>query len=346
MEAAVLEEYGSRLALREIPDPVPAEDEIVLRVKACGMCYTDVKIVDGQLAAAIRLPHVPGHEVAGEVAEVGRQVKGLRVGDRGVCYFLLGCGDCEMCRTGRENLCFSITRLGFELPGGYARYVKLPARNFCRFESHPAWESMAILPDAVATPYHALNNLVRPRLGQAVLIVGVGGLGLHAVQIAARMGARVLAADTNEESLIAARRFGAELACNPLREQPGEAILEHTGGHGVDVLLEGVGREESLRWTLPLLKKGGTCIIMGYDALRPVPISLLGMHNNEWRVIGAKVSTRQELGEVVRLVERGVLQPVVSRRIPLRAVNEGLAAIRGGEVQGRTVIVAEEGSVG
>jgi D-arabinose 1-dehydrogenase-like Zn-dependent alcohol dehydrogenase len=344
MEAAVLVEYGAPLQILPVPDPRPADDEIVIRVRACGMCYTDVKIADGQLAAAVTLPHVPGHEVAGEVVETGRNVRGLKAGDRGVCYFLLGCGECEMCRTGRENLCLDLTRLGFEHPGGWARYAKLPARNFCTFGPGAAWESMAVLPDAVATPFHALNSLVHLRLGQTVLIVGVGGLGLHAVQIAARMGTRVAAADVSDEALAAARRCGAELAINPRRENPREAVLELTRGLGADVVLEGVGREESLAWSLPLLKKGGTCIIMGYDAVRAVPISLLGLHNNGWRVVGSKVSTRRELEEVVRLVERGVIEPLVSRRIALEEVNDGLAAVRRGEARGRTVIVDVEDS--
>src|SRR3989339_1628206 len=124
MRAMVLEHYNSDLMQRVVEDPEPSDLDIVIAVRACGICHTDVKIVTGQLPASIILPHIPGHEIAGEVVEVGRGVKDIHVGDKGVVYCLVTCGTCELCRTGRENLCFSIRRLGFELPGGFADLVR------------------------------------------------------------------------------------------------------------------------------------------------------------------------------------------------------------------------------
>ena len=341
MRAMVLEHYNSDLMQRVVEDPEPSDLDIVIAVRACGICHTDVKIVTGQLPASIILPHIPGHEIAGEVVEVGRGVKDIHVGDKGVVYCLVTCGTCELCRTGRENLCFSIRRLGFELPGGFADLVRLPAANFCVFESDIPFEQMAILPDAVATPFHAMEKLARLGMGQRVLIVGIGGLGIHAVQIAVKKGAEVIAADINDSALDLAMTFGAAWRINTAKEVPLEKIREISHGGGVDLVIDGVGRRETVEWSLRALKKGGHFIAMGYDPVNPVPFPMLDMHNNEWTIHGTKASTRQELKAVIHAVERGQIRPVISRRIPFESVNEGLALIRKGEAQGRTVLVKD-----
>ena len=196
MKALVLHEYNEELRLENVADPTLGPLDILLRVKACGVCGTDLKILSGKIPPPIvTLPHTPGHEIAGEVAEIGSAVRSVTVGERGLVYFYVGCKDCEMCRTGRENICFSIKRLGFELPGGFAEFVKLPAYNFCPVDEPISYPEMGILPDAVATSYHALKTMAGMKVGEDVMIMGVGGLGIHAVQIAKLMGAKVFAID-------------------------------------------------------------------------------------------------------------------------------------------------------
>ena len=338
MKAMVLRQYGKPLVLEEVDDPSPGPTDIVMRVACCGMCFTDVKIVSGQLSSFITLPHIPGHEIAGTVVDAGSDVKGIDVGDKGVCYFLLGCRDCELCRTGRENLCYNITRIGFELSGGYAEYVRLPAYSFCRFENEIPFEGMAILPDAVATPYHALNSLARLRPGENVLVVGVGGLGIHAVQIAKLMGAEVIAADLRQPALEMALEYGADHVIRTKGSDPLYAVKEHTKGRGVDVVLEGVGTRDTIEWSVPSMRKGGRLIVMGYDPLNTVQIQLMDMHNNEWSLQGTKVSNKQELVEVIRLVEEKRIRPVVSRVVSLGEANEGLKGVSNREVIGRTAM--------
>ena len=338
MKALVLKEYNKDLYLENVKDPEAGYSDIIMQVKACGMCYTDVKIVTGKLAHFINLPHIPGHEIAGEVVAVGKGVKHLRAGQKGIAYFLIGCRDCEMCRTGRENLCYNIQRLGFELSGGYAQYVKLPAYNFCAFNTDTPFTEMAILPDAIATPYHALNKMADLRMGQSLLIVGAGGLGLHAVQIARKMGAFIAVCDISNEALALAESFGAELLINVRTEDPYQKIMDYSKGLGVDVVLQGVGKKETIKWSLPSLKKGGILIIMGYDPLNPLPISAIDMHNNQWRIAGTKVSNKQELMEVISLTERKIIKPVVQKEIIMEKVNSGLEEIRQGAAIGRTVI--------
>jgi 2-desacetyl-2-hydroxyethyl bacteriochlorophyllide A dehydrogenase len=339
MKAMVLESYNADLKLSSLPEPEPGPGDIVVKVRACGMCQTDIKLVSGQLGPSIKLPRVPGHEVAGEIVALGKNVRGLTLGDKGVAFHIIPCGNCELCLIGRENLCTSIRRIGFELSGGFAEYLAMPAANFCSFEVEIPFDRMAILPDAVATPYHALERLARLGMGNSVLIIGLGGLGIHAAQIALKMGANVLAADVNEAAIELAKSFGVEWTTNPLKEDSQKKVKDFTRGRGVDVVLDGVGRKESVAWAMGCLKKGGHYFSLGYDPVNPVCFNMLDVHNNEWTIHGIKATTRQELREVVSIVERGLIKPYVSKTLPLEKANEGLAAIKMGQSLGRTVLV-------
>jgi len=338
MKAFVLREYNQEMSLETVGDPVPGPFEIILRVKACGVCGTDLKIVSGKIPPPIvTLPHTPGHEIAGEVVACGSDVKNVSIGQKGIAYFYIGCKDCEMCRTGRENVCFSIKRLGFELPGGFAEFVKMPSYNFCSFRGG-GFNEMAILPDAVATSYHALKTMAEVRAGQDVLIMGIGGLGIHAVQIAKLMGARVIAVARRESPLRLASVLGADFVIDSSEENSSEKVLEITQGHGVDVVIENVGSSQSLRWSLPCLKRRGRLVLVGYDPSDPYPLNAMEMHYNEWVICGSRVSTKQELVEVIRLVERGRIKPVVSRLFNWTQANEAIREIQKRTGVGRTVL--------
>ncbi|ODS40565.1 MAG: hypothetical protein A7315_02460 [Candidatus Altiarchaeales archaeon WOR_SM1_79] len=338
MKAMVLMEYNRELILQDCTRPKPDFKEVVLKVENCGICGTDIKIVTGKLSSIITLPHIPGHEIAGSVVDVGSEVKGIKEGDRGIAYFYLGCGDCEMCRTSRENICYSVKRLGFELPGGYAEYVKMPAYNFCKYAKDIPSEKMAILPDAIATSYHALKTLANLKIGQSVLVVGIGGLGIHAVQIAKKMDAVVLGTSRRKEARDMALSYGADFVINPNDGNPYEQIMDYTQGKGVDVVIEAVGINQTFKWSLSSLKRGGSLILVGYDPTNPLPFYGMSMHYNEWSIKGSRVSTKQELIEVIKLVEQGDIEPVVSKTIPLEEINDGLEEIRRGKNIGRIVL--------
>lgn len=339
MKAWVLREYDREMRLEEVADPVPGPFEIVLRVKACGVCGTDLKIVSGKIPPPIvTLPHTPGHEIAGEVTAVGSEVRNISVGQKGIAYFYISCKDCEMCRTGRENVCLSIKRLGFELPGGYAEYVKMPAYNFCPVSDNLSLQEMAILPDALATPYHALKTMAEVRAGQDVLIMGVGGLGIHAVQMAKLMGAKAFAVARREEPLRLAAEQGADGLINSSEEGSSKKVMELTGGRGVDVVIENVGTAQSIRWSLSCLKRRGRLVLVGYDPSDPYPLNAMEMHYNEWSICGSRVSTKQELLEVVDLVQRGRLKPLVYRQLPWKRANEAIRGIQERAGIGRTVL--------
>jgi len=339
MKAMVLGEYNSSLVLENVNDPCPLDNEVIVKVKGAGMCYTDIKIVTGQLSKFITLPHIPGHETAGEIIQTGKNVKHLKPGMKGVVYSIISCGQCIYCKSGNENLCINTRRIGFEENGGFAEYVKLPAENFCPFKSSTSFEKMAILPDAVGTPYHAFKKIASPGPEKSVLIVGAGGLGIHAVQLAKHMGAFVIVCDVKVESLELAKKYGADICINTLNNKDiVKNVREMSGGWGADIVLEGVGRENTFSWSLYCLKKGGTLIIMGYDSVSRIPLSFIDMHNNEWKIAGTKITTRQDLMEVIDLVDSGIIEPVVTEVISLSEVNEGLDLVRNHRVAGRVSI--------
>lgn len=339
MKALVLREYNQDMSLETLEDPVPGPLEIILRVKACGVCGTDLKIVSGKIPPPIvNLPHTLGHEIAGEVVAIGSAVKNVSVGQKGIAYFYIGCKDCEMCRTGRENVCFSIRRLGFELPGGFAEFVKMPSYNFCPLGGGLSINETAALPDAVVTSYHALKTMAEAKAGQDVLIMGTGGLGIHAVQIAKLMGARVIAVARREGPLKLASELGADFVIDSSAENSSKHVLEITKGQGVDVVIENVGSCQSMKWSLPCLKRRGRLVLVGYDPSDPYPLNAMEMHYNEWVICGSRVATKQELLEVIQLVERGKIKPVVSRLFNWTQANEALREIQKRTGVGRTVL--------
>ena len=323
MKAFVLEKYNSPLVKKTMPDPVCADSDVIIKIKAAGICGTDMKIYTGKLDGIINLPHIPGHEGAGEVVEAGKNVKNIKPGDKGIIYHYISCRDCELCRTGRENICFNIKRTGFELPGAFAEYISIPSYNFCPVSTENiSWHEMAILPDALLTPYHALKTLGKVNKSLKVLIVGVGGLGLHAIMIAKALGADVACADIRDSSISKALSCGADVACNMKNEDMQNIIKEWTKGEGVDVVLEGVGTEATFPGALKSLKKGGKLVLMGYDPVKPVPLDALGMHYNEWEIIGARLGTKQELLELINYVGNGEIKPVISKQLDMDQLNK------------------------
>lgn len=334
----MLKEYHRPMEMVEVETPPINDDEVLIQVKSCGICQTDLKIFKGEIPPPIVvLPHIPGHEIAGIVKAVGKNVSGIAVGDAGIVYIYIACHACDWCMSGRENLCPNLKRVGFELPGGYAQYVRVPSYAFCPFDPRRSFNEMAVLPDAVATAYRAVTVLGNVRPGQNILIVGAGGLGIHAVQIAKLCGARVLVADRKKKALQLAEEFGADVLIDA-ETSPQERIREATRGKGVDAVIEIVGAKETLTWSLPSLKKGGKLIIVGYNPGQPFPLDTMAMHYNEWEIKGARLSTKAELLQVIRLVEQGKIKPVVSKTFPFEKANEALKALSEETTTGRLVL--------
>ncbi|MBW1666682.1 MAG: alcohol dehydrogenase catalytic domain-containing protein [Deltaproteobacteria bacterium] len=337
MKTLVLNSYNEALQMvdREIPSPGP--DEVLVKVKACGICQTDLKIIRGDIPPPIvNLPHVLGHEVVGEISAIGENVTEIHTGDVGVVYSYVTCHKCMRCLTGRENLCDNLKRVGFELEGGFREYLVIPAYNFCPFQKSLDLHKMAILADAIGTSYHAITTLARVKPGQDVLIVGAGGLGIHAVQIAKLSGARVIVVDIEENALDLAKKYGADETLKP--EKAEQALHDLTQGAGVDAVIEIVGAPETLKWSFPSLKSGGRLIIVGYAPGRPFPLDTMAMHYHEYEIKGSRFVTKAELLDLIKLVERGEIEPVVTKTYPFAQANDALDALRNKTTPGRIAL--------
>jgi len=334
----VLREFHQPFVPAEMPRPSIGPGELLIKVKGCGVCYTDVKIASG-LTPDIPLPRVLGHEVAGEVAGLGEGVKNFREGDRVSLYFYLNCGKCEYCRQQRENLCVNLrARIGFQWDGGYAEYTKVPATHAFPIPPAVSFEEAAILTDAVATPLHALREQAQLQAGETLVIIGAGGLGLQAVQIGKLLGARVLSVDLEEKRLAMAKALGAEKTFQGTGKDLEDSILAYTQGRGVDTVLDLVGKNETLHSSLAVLKKGGKLVLVGYSFDQPFSIFPAVIMRGEFRIIGSRACRLRNLEEVIDLVAAKKIKPLVTETFPLEQVNEVHARLKRNEILGRVVL--------
>ena len=337
MRAWVLEEFGGPLVRRDVAVPRIGPGEALIRVRNVGICGTDVKIRAGRMGIGV-VPLIMGHEVAGEVAEVGADVRNVKPGDRVTVNFYVTCGVCAFCRAGRDTLCTDVRQHGFSLDGGFAEYMKTPAGNCCPVPAHVPLEQASILADAVATAYHAVTRRANIQPGRRVAIVGVGGVGLHLLQMARLAGGWVIAVDQSEASLERARGLGADALVDARRGPFHEAVRRLTDGEGVDVLIETVANEATLPSSYRSLRRAGRLVFVGYTPDLPLPILPHELVRNEWEIVGSRANTKQELQETMDLVAQGRLIPVVDRIVPFDDVESAFAALREKRASGRQVL--------
>lgn len=289
----------------EVPVPRPGPGEVVVRVLACGVCASDLHVVAGVTPAG-ELPQVLGHEAAGDVAAVGEGVQDWLVGDRVLVLPAWPCGRCQYCLGGRENLCRNLAVPGVDVDGAQAEYTRADARVLTHVPRSVPVEQAAILVDAVATPYHALKRAGVTQ-GSTVAIVGLGGLGMHAVQLARLAGAAtVIGVDVDEVNLQRAVDWGADAVVDASDGKPARRVRELTEG-GVEKAIEFVGRNETIDQSVKMLAPGGRAVVVGLtpEALETLPSALLV--SNELEVVGSFGSTMQDVDELVDLLDAGRL---------------------------------------
>ena len=333
---------GKPLELFDLPVPAIGPRDILVRVRAAGICHSDVHYRAG--TSPVRpLPMTLGHEVAGVVEKVGsRAVTNVRAGDRVCLHYNITCGDCYFCSTGNEQFCPTGLMLGHFTDGGYAELIAVPARNALALPEKIPFEQGATLMCASATSFHALRKS-RLGAGERAAVFGIGGLGLSAVQLAKAFGAvEVFAVDRREEKLAAAASYGA-VPVNAARVDPVAEIRRLTAGRGTDVALELIGRAATIQQAFRCLGPMGRAVIVGISG-EPVTIDtyreLLG---SEVELIGSNDHLLQELPAVIEMARKGILDTsrVVSRTIPLEAgaINAALDALEKGDAGIRTVIM-------
>jgi len=338
MLAMVLEEYGQPLRKYDIPIPTPGPGEVLLRLLACGVCGTDVKIAAGKIPTA-KTPLIMGHEPVGRVIECGPEVTDFLPGDKVAVWIYVTCGTCEHCLKGRQVLCPGLRRVGFERPGGFSEYMVVPASNLVAIPDFITDVEAAVLGCAVSTMFRAVTTRGRVQPGEWVLVMGVGGLGIHGVQIAKSAGARVIAVDVDERRLELATRYGADEVLSFSEHGLNAAVCKITGGRGVDAVLETVGFGNTLNVSIACLVSGGRLVMVGYDPSSVFEVGSPRVVLDEIEIIGSRAMTRKELEGAVDLLARGAVKAVVSACYPLLDVNVALEELRRGRVMGRAVVV-------
>lgn len=339
MRARRITEWGGEPALAELDEPAPADGEVLVRVEACGIGLTVLNCINGDLGdAPDDLPRVPGHEFVGTIVAVGPGVAADRVGERVAAYFYLFCGRCPRCLAARESRCERLAGfVGVHRDGGYAELATLPERNAIALPEGIDPVLATAIPDAVATPVHvARRAAIEPGERVAVIAAG-GGVGIHMVQVAAALGADVLGLDVSPAKLAYLRD---ELGVAATDSADFSAVALPAGWEqGPDVVVDLLGRPESLRWALDHLALDGRLVTLTTFPGQEVTLSPRELVFSQLSVLGSRYASRHEVTEAARLVADGQVRPVVSERVGLDDVDHIHDALRAGELLGRGALV-------
>lgn len=319
MKAIVFHQHGAPDVLKyeDAPEPALRANDVLVRVKACALNHLDLWVRCGLPNVPIPLPHIPGSDVAGEIAKIGPDVTNVRVGQKVVLAPLVSCGKCPACLAGLDNYCRQATNLGYMIDGGCAEFVRAPEVNCLPYPENLRWEEAAAIPLVFQTAWHMLITRAQLRPGEDVLILGAGsGVGSAAIQIAKFFGARVITTAGSDEKLSKAKELGADHLINHKSQKIRDEVRRITGKRGVDVVFEHVGTatwEDSLASLAPagrLVTCGATT---GFDA----KVDLRFLFSRQLSLLGSYMGTKSELHTVLKLVAAGKLKPVVDRVFPL-----------------------------
>ncbi len=345
MRAARFHEGTRRLALATVADPRPGPGEVVLRVRAAGVCGSDLGFLDGlALPPGAESPVILGHEVAGEVDEAGAGVSGWRAGDRVLVNPYLACGACHVCAAGRPSICARPAVIGVHRPGGFAERVAVPAGSLHRLPDGLPFAQAAIVPDAVSTAYHALVTRGRLAAGGSVAVLGAGGLGHHGILLARLLGAAPVVAVVRREAVAErVRALGAEVVVGE-GAAVAKAVRRATGGLGADLVVDFVGKPETVRTAVQSVRIGGTVVVVGVS---DAPITLVPsahLVRFEIDLKGAYGAGPAEIEAVLDFVRAGRLDLAasISRRCALEALPGAAEAMRSRPADVVRLVVTEE----
>ena len=340
MKAVRMTAAGQPLELQELPVPEPQADDVLIQVKAAGICHSDAHYRAGR-SQVEPLPLTLGHETAGIVAQIGSRVQGLQPGDRVCAHYMITCGACEYCHQGYEQFCTNGKMIGKYRDGGYAEYLCIPARSVFLLPEEIPFEHGAILMCSSATAFHALRK-ARLQLGETVAVFGVGGLGMSALQLAKAFGAsRVFAVDINRKKLDLAKSLGA-VPVDASKLDPVTEIKRLTGGRGVNVALELIGLPLTMEQAFRSLGVMGRAAIAGISEKNMTIAPYMDLINKEAEIIGVSDHLAQEFPLLLEWARTNQLDlsPLVTKRIPLDAqeINRALDSLEVFGDQVRVVI--------
>jgi L-iditol 2-dehydrogenase len=328
------------MELRDVPRPVAGPGEALLRVRACAVCGTDLRIYAGGKTRGVYPPRVLGHEIAGEIVALGEgaeRLTPLRAGQRVALPPGIPCLACRYCRTGHENLCRHRTAFGYRYDGGFAEYMLVPAVAMQRGLLFPLPDTLPDEQAALAEPLACVVNGARKsqvKLGDVVLITGAGPIGLMHLQLARLAGAgKVLVSEPNAQRRRLAEALGADRTIDPTAEDLARAVQDETGGDGVDVAIAAIGVPQLVNQLLAVTRPGGRVnLFAGYSGAGETTIEANLIHYGELVVTGTSACTREDFRQALDLLTGGRFKaaPLVTHRFPLEAIDDAFETTRSG----------------
>jgi propanol-preferring alcohol dehydrogenase len=349
MKAARIIQTKEPLQLSDIATPKPRNDQVLVKVQSAGVCHSDLHLWEGGYAGppgvfmkvedrGVKFPLTPGHEVAGTIEDLGESVSGFSKGDRVLVYPWIGEGTCPACRIGEENVCDSPRTLGIYQDGGYSQDVLVPSHKYLvKLRPELDTDAAASLACSGLTAYTAIKNAnLKP--GETGVIIGAGGLGLMAVQLArAVTKARIVIVDIDEKKLAEAKRLGAHEAVNSGSGDPVKAVKDLTSGLGAESVIDFVNNPRTAPNSINMLRKRGKLVMVGlFGGSLELNLPLIPLR--AFHLTGAYTGKFADLVELVALAGQGAIQSVVSRKFSLDQANDALEQLKAGKIIGRAVI--------
>ena len=340
MNAIVLYEHGGPEKLvykTDFPQPSVGTDEVLINVKATGVNRVDLLVRGGYPGITISMPHIPGGDIAGTIAQIGSNVKGFLVGERVVTWPLIACGTCALCEQGRENLCLHWKYFGLHRHGGYAEYVAVPATSLIKLPAAVSSEEATTLGVAGLTAYHAIKSVGELKAGETFMIWGgSGGVGTIAVQLAKMIGATVIATVGKNEKRDMVKNLGADHIFNHYEDDVQSEVMK-LFPVGVDMIIDYVG-PATFPKSFAMLKKGGRMLLCGILTGRETNFSIHQTYLRHLSVKGLYLGTKKEMEELVNLAAQRKIKPLVGKIFPLEEAAKAQEMMTKGEHIGKLVL--------
>jgi NADPH:quinone reductase-like Zn-dependent oxidoreductase len=340
MKAVYFTEHGDidKLIYGEVPDPVPAANEVLVRVRACGLNHADRWVRQGLPFLRVKFPFILGQDIAGEVVEVGAAVRSVEMGARVVLNPGISCGRCERCLSGQDNLCPQFGIIGKNFPGGYAELVKVPGENVVPLPVGVEWTAAACVPAVFTTAWNMLFEQAKLQPGEWILIHAAGsGVGSAAIQLARLVGANIITTAGTDAKLEKARALGAQYGINYRRQDFLREVRRITGKRGVDVVIEHIGVEVWER-SLLCLATGGRLVTCGATTGYQATTDLRHVFFRNLQILGATSGSKASLFRIIQLVQEGKVVPVLDRVLALQEAREAHRLMEARQQFGKLVL--------
>ena len=349
MRAARITQVNEPLQIQELKTSKPTGSQVLIKVQSSGVCHSDIHLWEGGYQGpegtflkttdrGVKYPLTPGHEIAGVIDSLGDQAEGFSKNEKVLVYPWIGEGLCPACRVGEENLCDKPRSLGIYTDGGYSDYVLVPSYKYLvKIGEELDTDTSAPLSCSALTAYGAVKNAnLKP--DDNVVVVGAGGLGLMAIQLAkAITGSRIIAMDLDDEKLKAAKENGAANTINSKKEDPVKAIMELTGNMGADAVIDFVNASKTVETDMQLLRRRAKVVLVGLFG-GELKLNLVSMPTKAYKLIGSYTGSITDLVQLVSLAKRGVIRPIISNRFKLNQATEALTMLKNGKILGRGII--------